>query len=255
VAAQPAGLRAFAWLQVGESARAEAELATLWPVLRNNAALSRAVLLIARKAGLDDISTRLAGLEQLRDGRLRDDARYPLPQLGAAGALRVDPTLVYAITRIESNFNSAAVSRMGARGLMQLRPETIAFINRMPSAAGVAARLSEPAYNIEMGQRLLQYLAHLDVVDHDLVRLIASYNAGAGNLQKWLDDGLGGGDPLLFIETIPLDETRHFVADVLRTSWMYALRMHATPAGLDELSAGTWPKFKSADRITISSLH
>jgi soluble lytic murein transglycosylase len=255
VAALPAGLRAFAWLQVDEPARAEAELASMWPILRGNAALARAVLLIARGAGLDAISARLASLEQLRDGRLRDDARFPLPALALGGALRVDPTLVYAIARIESHFDPRAISPMGARGLMQLRPQTIAFINGSADTAALAQRLHEPGYNIEMGQRFLQYLARLDVVGQDLVRLIASYNAGPGNLQKWLDDGRDLRDPLLFIETIPLDETRHFVADVLRTSWMYAARMHRRPLGLDELSAGAWPKFESIDSGPVSARH
>ncbi len=255
VAAQPAGLRAFAWLQVGQPDRAQAELASLWPMLRNNAALARAVLLIARGAGLDRISSRLAGLEEQRDGRLRDDARFPLPNLAPSSALRVDPPLLYAIARIESNFNNGAVSRVGARGLLQLRPQTIAFINGSSNTEGIAERLQEQGYNIEMGQRLLQYLARMDVVGHNLVRLIASYNAGPGNLQKWIDDGRAGDDPMLFIETIPLDETRHFVSDVLRTSWMYAARMHTKPTGLDELAAGAWPKFSVAERPAGTTLH
>ena len=255
VAAQPAGLRAFAWLQVGQSALAEADLQSLWPQLRANAAMARAVLLIARDAGLDTISARLANLQQMRDGRLHDDARFALPAFAAGQSLRVDPPLIYAIARVESHFDPHAVSPMGARGLMQLRPQTIAFINGFADTADLARRLHEPGYNIEMGQRLLQYLARLDVVGHDLVRLIASYNAGPGNLQKWLDDGRGRDDPLLFIETIPLDETRHFVTSVLRNSWMYAARMHRQPAGLDELAAGAWPKFDADARAEVVTLH
>ncbi len=62
-------------------------------------------------------------------------------------------------------------------------------------------------------------------------------------MQKWNATVRDNGDPLLFIESIPFRETRHYVEVVLRNYWMYQLREGKTPPSIDALAAGLWPKF------------
>lgn len=254
VAATPQGERAFALLEVGETRSAEAELRLMWPAAERDPALLHAVLLVADAAGFSALAAQLASLDQDGDGAQSDLLRFPLPRLRPRGGFRVDPPLVYALARVESNFDSQAVSAAGARGLMQLLPVAV-------SAVGVvladADQLGEPAFNLALGQRYLCYLAEQEGVGSNLIRLLASYNAGPGNLLHWLGDMRDGGDPLLFIEAIPNPETRSFVEHVLAYSWIYAGRLHLPAPSLDELAAGAFRglrrsrnrlEFRGADR-------
>jgi soluble lytic murein transglycosylase-like protein len=78
-------------------------------------------------------------------------------------------------------------------------------------------------------------------VNEDLVRLLASYNAGPNAVARWnIEDQ---GDPLLYIESIPTDETRGFVPRALAYSWVYAARFRQPSPSLDALAAGAWPQF------------
>ena len=63
-------------------------------------------MLVAENAGLVELAAQLADLVQSADGRPRDDMRFPLPRLRPAGGFRMDPALVYGITRTESNFDA-----------------------------------------------------------------------------------------------------------------------------------------------------
>ncbi len=255
VATTSAGLRAFALLQIDQLDRAEAELRTLWPAIQQNPVFGRSVLLVASAAGLQDFAAQLAGLLQPQDGGF-DALRYPIPRLRPARGFRLDPALVYALARTESNFDPAAVSRAGARGLMQITPSTAAYI---AGDGGMAPeRLREPALNLDIGQRYVNYLAALDGVGDNLIRVLASYNSGPGNFQRWAGDIHDNDDPLLFIEAIPVAETREFVGNVLRASWIYAARMHRPIPSLDSLAAGEFPELNpttaaSTDWSTVSA--
>jgi soluble lytic murein transglycosylase-like protein len=241
IAATPQGWRAFALLQIDQPERAEAELRLLWPSAQASPAFGRSLLLVAGAAGLTDLTAQLAALIQLADGRPRDDLRFPVPKLAPHGGFRVDPALVYALTRLESNFNSAAVSPAGARGLMQIMPMTAQYIARNSDLPSM--RLHDPAINLELGQRYVTYLADQDAIGGDLIRLLASYNSGPGNFARWNSAVRDNGDPLLFIEAIPVTETRGFVQHVLTYTWIYAERLNLPAPSLDQLSAGAFPRF------------
>jgi soluble lytic murein transglycosylase-like protein len=247
VAATPEGLRAFALLQVGEPERAEAELRLLWPKEKDDAALRNATLLVARDAGLTDLAAQLAAIVQASDGRPRDADRFPIPRLKPHNGFRVDPALVYALTRLESNFDPHAVSPAGARGLMQLMPVTAGYIAGDPSlAAAGGARLHDPAFNLDLGQRYVSYLAQQNVIGGDLIRVLAGYNSGPGSFARWSSEMRDGGDPLMFIEAIPVDETRAFVQRALAYTWIYAIRLRLPAPSLDQLAAGAFPRFTVA---------
>ena len=252
LAATPSGQAAFALLQIGENDRADSELRLLWAGAQGDVALGRAIMLVADKAELYDLAAQLAAVVQTEDGRPRDYARFPVPHLVPRGGFSTDPALVYALTRVETNFDASAISSAGARGLMQLMPATASYIAGDRSFSGDS--LHDPAVNLELGQRYVSYLA--GQVDGDLIRLLSCYNAGPGSFARWSPAIQDGGDPLLFIESIPLDETRGFVQHVLAYTWIYAARLHLPAPSLDELAAGAFPHYHVlTTRIRAAALH
>ena len=241
VAATAPGERAFALLQIGQPARAEAELRLLLPQARDNRALARAVMLVAARARLGD--TAVAFADVLANGEIaRPAPPVKLPPLHPAGGFTVDPAMVYGIARTESNFDPAMVSSAGARGILQIMPETARDMLGRPLGRA-AALLANPEFNLDLGQRYIVFLAGQEPVNGDLIRLIASYNAGLGNFARWSPTIRDQGDPLLFIEAIPIDETRAYVPRVLTYTWLYAARLHLPAPSLDELAAGLWPRY------------
>ncbi len=240
LASMPRGLRAFALLQVGQRGRAEAELRALWPEVADSAPLRRALLLATAGAHLTDLAAQLAGLVQTADAVPNDALLFPVHRLAPTGGFVVDPALVYGVARTESNFDAAAVSSAGAHGLMQIRPITARAVSgnlRLKAAA-----LHDPGINLELGQRVLLTLAGLPSVHDDLIRLLASYNAGPSSVAGWAPGLRDDGDPMLFIEAIPLPETRRFVQRALANTWIYAARLGLPAPSLDDMAAGRWPQ-------------
>jgi len=231
--ATPQGRRAFALLQVGEKRYAEAELRTLWTDTAADETFDRPLVMIARAVGLGQLASEI---EQNGASQGRRSNEAALPRLRPDGGFTVDPPLVYALVRHESNFQPVAVSRSGARGLMQLMPNTARAI-----AGAQAAHLHDPAVNLSIGQRYLLVLADDEVIDGNLLRLLAGYGQGQGGLRKWVDAIRDNGDPLLFLEAIPNGNTRVFIEESLGYSWHYAAMMHLPAASLDALAAGHFP--------------
>ena len=257
VAATSQGLRAFALLQVEQPERAAAELRGLWTAAKASRPLARALMLVAEQAGLSDLAVQFADLLAAADGRPREGMRFPLPHLRPAHGFSVDPAMVYGLARTESNFDSALVSSAGARGLLQIMPETASFIVGRANSGDLPDQLYDPGVNLDLGQRYMAYLSTHDAVNGDLLRLLAAYNAGPANFARWASLIRDNGDPLLFIEAIPIDETRAHVPRVLTYTWMYAARLRLPASGLDELAAGRWPRYHPFDetRVLASSLH
>ena len=254
VAATPEGQRAFALLQVGQSRRAEAALRQLWPRVQKDAALCRSIALVAQAAGMTDLSVQLATILQSRDGQPRDLARFPVPNLRPRQGFIVNPALVYALTRLESNFNNKAVSGAGAHGLMQIMPVTANFVLEKNGAHPHRFRdnvraLHDPAVNLEIGQLYLSYLATQNGINGDLISLLASYNAGPNALAQWQVTRPRTDDPLLFIESLPVRETRDFVHRALSYLWIYDVRMGLPTPSLDTLAQGHWPRFDDEQKI------
>jgi soluble lytic murein transglycosylase len=121
---------------------------------------------------------------------------------------QLDPSLIAAVIYAESRFRDAT-SHAGARGLMQITPQTADEIARR--SGGTQFRqddLAEPQINIAYGSWYLRWLLRR-YGDNEMLA-IAAYNAGTGNVDRWIarDPGLGP-------EQIPFPETRHYVAKVL----------------------------------------
>jgi soluble lytic murein transglycosylase-like protein len=197
------------------------------------------------------LATQVASAAQADDGRLRDVSRFPLPNLLPPGGFRIDPALLYGIALQESRFDPGAVSPAGARGLMQIMPATASYVANDPSLRGAgAARLHEPGFSLDLGQRYIHYLARHEAVGGDLVRLLAAYNAGPGNVQRWQPATAHRADPLLYIESIPIAETRNYVQRVLTFSWIYANRLGLPAPSLDQIAGGNFPTFSNVEDVT-----
>jgi soluble lytic murein transglycosylase len=240
--ASPGGRRAFALLQVGEKRRAEAELRLVWLDGSEAPSLGRALLLLARATGLSRLAAELEPVETVSE---REGG--PLPNLQPAGGFIVDPALVYALVRHESNFRAGVVSRSGAKGLMQLMPRTAHAV-----AGSEASHLADPAVNLAIGQRYILALADDEAVDGDLIRLLAGYNQGEFGLRRWVDTVHDGGEPLLFLEAMPNAAARAFVEESLELSWHYASLLHRPASSLDDLAAGRHPRLMRAEETGMA---
>jgi soluble lytic murein transglycosylase-like protein len=109
---------------------------------------------------------------------------------------------------------------------------------------GIADRLDDPAANLALGQSYLRYLAAQPDVKRNLLDILASYNAGPVAASKWVGTIKDGGDPLIFIESIPNAATRRFVQQVLADSWIYAEQIGDVPASLTALAEGHAPQLQ-----------
>jgi soluble lytic murein transglycosylase-like protein len=255
VAATPQGRRAFALLQLGLRARAEAELRLLWPNAKAQPQFGRALMLVARQAGLAQLTAQLADIVQASDGQKRDGLRFPIPRLLPDSGFHLDPAMVYGITRTESNFDAGMVSGAGATGLMQLMPETASFLTGRELGGALRGSLRDPGYNLDLGQRYVAYLSQHEAVGPNLLYMLAAYNSGPGKLSRWLPQVQDNSDPLLFIESIPIDETRGFVPRALTYTWIYAARMNLPAPSLDELAAGAWPRYHALTQEAADTIH
>ena len=105
---------------------------------------------------------------------------------------------------------------------MQLMPSTAKFISKNKKISKNNSNiLKEPLLNIEIGLDYIDYLLKLKIVDNNLVYMAAAYNAGPGNLKKWLNEINHNNDSLLFMESIPSRETRWFMEKILTNYWLY----------------------------------
>jgi soluble lytic murein transglycosylase len=128
----------------------------------------------------------------------------------------IPASLAFAVMRAESRFLPSATSPVGARGLMQLMPETAAAMLREKNLD--AERLYDPELNIRLGTKHLKDL--LDQYKGDRIKAVAAYNAGGNNVNRWVKT-YGGLAADEFVESIPFGETRDYVKKVLASSELY----------------------------------
>jgi soluble lytic murein transglycosylase len=140
----------------------------------------------------------------------------------------LDPLLVSAVIKVESNFQPYAKSPRGAIGLMQIMPETgKEMAKKLKIRSFTDSDLNNPEINLQIG---LYYLARLKKqFNGDLYLVLAAYNGGSANVQKWLLEKKIDNTPYIasiigeqkedkFISQIPFEETRGFIKKVM---WNY----------------------------------
>lgn len=133
----------------------------------------------------------------------------------------VDPFLVAAIIKNESNFKHDAVSKVGAVGLMQIMPETGRWIAEQMGLENYQdSDLYQTKKNIRMGCWYVGELEH--EFQHNLVLLMVAYNAGRGQTHEWMQEN-GWDYNFNDIESIPYPDTREYVAKVMQDRDKYYL--------------------------------
>jgi soluble lytic murein transglycosylase len=155
---------------------------------------------------------------------LRDYVRTGFPVITIEPGDEPAWTMIHAIARQESQFDRKIQSRAGARGLMQLLPGTAREVAGRLGVPYAADRLDDAHYNATLGSTYLGSL--MTRYNGSYVLSVAAYNAGAGNVNKWLaanGDPRGGVDVLQWIEAIPFKETRDYVQRVLENAVVYEM--------------------------------
>lgn len=196
------------------------------------------MVLAALAEKLDDPALQLRmGVDLRKKGKLAGYALYPIPPY----EVQLQPALTYAVARQESGFKDHLTSSAGAKGVMQIMPETARYIAKTLQWDR-STSLSDAEYNFALGQHYLSYLSEKPYIKGNMALLLAGYNAGPGVAKRWSERVDAQTDPLYFIETLPYRETRDYVMNVMASYWVYEARLgersSASPA---LLAQGAWP--------------
>lgn len=161
---------------------------------------------------------------------------YPLPYrervIERSRQAGLDPLLVAAVAREESGFKPDARSPKGALGIMQIMPETGRWAaGRMGMAGFRPEMLNDPDLNLQVGCWYLRYLE--GEFEGNWLVVLAAYNAGRGNVQQWLADGVWDGS-WQSLERIPFPQTRSYIERVTIAyslyQRLYRAEVEGTPA-------------------------
>ena len=175
---------------------------------------------LARETGRRDLAVNVAEAAAA-DGH-RGFVTQGFPTVTPPGG--ANWTMVHAISRQESQFAANAISHAGARGLMQLMPATA---REQAGKLGLGYNrdnlIADPVYNMQLGDAYFARM--LDYYGGAYPLAIAAYNAGPGNVNKWLrangDPRQGGIDYVTWIERIPIYETKNYVQRVIENAAVY----------------------------------
>jgi soluble lytic murein transglycosylase len=205
--------------QQGRSTEQALFIKALAESLDNDADRNLAVEL-GQQIGRKDLAVWTSRMARVKGSSFYVRQAYPLLSAPVSGNLW---SLAEGISRQESSFDPYAVSHAGARGMMQLMTGTA---REQAGKLGVgfdAYRLiSDPSYNVMIGSAYFKRL--LDSWNGSVPLAVAAYNAGSGNVRKWVDrngDPRGNVDMLKWIEAIPYSETRAYVQRVIENSVVY----------------------------------
>lgn len=245
----PGAQRAAALVEVGQLGLADRELRHLAAATSNDT--YEPILRLAARLNLPATQYWLA--QNPPPGLMPPmSARFPTPDWRPVKGWRVDQSLVFAHALQESKFITAARSGAGAKGAMQIMPGTARDLAKALEIEHRDDLLADPAFNVEYGQSYLEMLRDSPHTGGLLPKVIAAYNAGPGSVMKWnAGDLKDNGDVLLFVESIPFRETRHYVEVVMRNYWLYqmkeAAQRPARAAGqtnsIAVVAVNQWPRF------------
>lgn len=229
----------LALAQLGEYEWAEAELRAATPNLPLSA--NRALAGIAVTYDLHSTALR-AGRDLLDDGDVVGAALFPLPHWKPQGGWQYDKAMMLGLMRQESAFQPTIGSRVGAQGLMQIMPATGRYIAGMTGRSyRGTADLHTPSINLAMAQDYLNYLSQK--LEGNKLFVAAAYNGGIGNVRRWVANGITPDtDPMLWIESIPFDETRDYVEKIMFNTWVYQQRLGQPRTSLKALAENRWPR-------------
>lgn len=178
---------------------------------------------LARDLARPDLAVMI-GRSALQNG-LSDYSAAGFPIVPVPVGYEANWTLIHAIARQESQFDRAAVSHAGARGLMQLMPGTAREqAGKIGLSYAPEQLTTDPTLSMMLGS---SYFSRVYDGYASYPLAIAAYNAGPGNVRKWLaangDPRTGTVDIVDWIESIPVSETRNYVQRVLENAVVYDL--------------------------------
>ena len=180
------------------------------------------------------------------------DLRFPTPYRSLiapeASAQGLDLAWVYGIMRQESRFIAPARSAVGAQGLMQVMPATGRLVAKRLGMSYSASALQTPETNVKLGTGYMRII--LDELEQNMVLASAGYNAGPGRARRWRDE-IRPLEGALYIDTIPIDETRDYVRKVMANATVYDALINGKPQSiksrLGTISAKTGPDELNTD--------
>ena len=220
LAAQPAFVRAHELLLTGylTDARREWTSATTG---NTPTQLTVAAQLAAHWGWPDRVISTLGRTQEDDDLVLRFPVPYRDQVTAQAAAFGISPAVVYAVIRQESVFMADARSSVGALGLMQLMPATATQVARkLHVSFSGSSDLTSASGNIRLGSAFLAELIHHQ---KSVALAAAAYNAGPGRVNQWRPAHRMAAD--VWVESIPFDETRHYVRNVLTYAAIYGWRL------------------------------
>ena len=231
LAAEPGVARAHALFDCDMADDAAAEWAAVFDTERP-AVKVQAAHLAARWGWYAQSIITLAQTGELDDVRLRYPRPYPAEIADASKLTELPADWLLAVMRQESLFRKDALSRAGARGLMQVLPATGAAVaQRWHLPAPHDAGLFDPLFNVELGAAHLKEL--LNRYDGQLGLSLAAYNAGQAPVARWLPNAPMDAD--VWIENIPYGETRGYVQRVCEHIIAFAWIREVEPTRLTVL--------------------
>lgn len=239
------GFRAYLLLKVGQRVLAEQELMKINP--QKDTEMEEALLAFAAYHKLPALLFRMSTSIRDENNNYYNAALYPQGAWEEYNDHAVDEALIHAFIRQESRFDPHARSHIGASGLMQVMPTTAEFMTGEKVNGRNRYKLLHPDRNVDIGSKYIKWLLDLDMIDNNLFKMVISYNAGQGNMARWWEKVDHQNDPLLFIELIPVAETRHFVEKVMANFWLYRISLGQETPSLTQVTRGEWPLYKSLD--------
>ena len=203
----------------------ESPLSSLPTPVRFGALALALILLIVGSVSIT--RTYLAHQEERRrlEAEAAERAQHPLYYADTitayADAQELDPALVAAVILRESSYDPKAESRLGARGLMQLMPDTAEWVAHKLGEDGADYsfdNLYDPQTNIRFGTWYLGYLSRR--FNGDATKIVCAYHAGQGNVDSWLKNPQYSSDGVT-LDVIPTQDTATYASRVLRARDIY----------------------------------
>ena len=217
-----------------------------WELRKFNERQHLAAAELARKNNLLD---RMVNTSDRTKGELDFSQRYPTPfnesMYKTTQALGLDMAWVYGLIRQESRFIMTAKSQVGASGLMQIMPSTARYVaKKMGLGNFVAEQVNDIDTNIVLGTNYLNMV--LTDLGGSQALASAAYNAGPGRPRAWRAKLTRPVEGAIFTETIPFNETRGYVKNVLSNATYYAALFEKKPQSLKARLGVVVPKGMSA---------
>lgn len=202
-------------------------------------------LAVAEFARQNNVLDRMVNTSDRTRTEVDFTQRFPSPfrdtMYAATQSLGIDMAWVYGLIRQESRFIMNARSHVGASGLMQLMPATAQWVAKKIGMTGFAPhQVNDIDTNILLGTNYLSMV--LSDLDGSQALATAAYNAGPGRPRSWRATLPGAVEGAIFAETIPFNETRGYVKNVLSNATYYAALFEGKPQSLKERLGTVAPK-------------